>query len=97
MLNVTLPTKYLPIELNGIAVELKNSTFAKGANIEGGLNGRAKPTSEMHVEVGARTLPDFSGWCNCDDNAENQFYFHDKITGSHGYACRICRKIRQTG
>ena len=34
-------------------------------------------------------------WCNCDET--EQVYYHDLITGTHGWSCKKCRRIKQVG
>lgn len=79
-------------EFSGMTVFVVGKTWAKDAD----------PTVAPPVSVTAtsdRRMVNRHDWCSCPspNPHDNEVFYADLVTGSHGWACGNCRKITQTG
>jgi hypothetical protein len=83
-------------EMNGIDVVCVNNTYPAGTSVEGILDGSAVPESETWTSDGR--MVNRARWCECGADGETDLvYFHDPISGAHGWACPKCREVVQYG
>ena len=59
------------------------------------MEANERPIGILMTEDGMMVRRD--SFCRCDENPENWIQYRDLMTGAHGWACKDCRRVTQTG